>query len=221
MTLKIIWFYLEAQSKRKSFLNPRERYGEEEVHGLYSRVFFWWINSYLYLGFKHVLSVDDLPHLDRTMSVDVLHRVLGMRWNRAWSVSHEASRTSRNGLAYSIMWTFKSSVICAFMARLAVIGLTYAQPFLIMALTNYVQVFNCLYQHHNFRLITKIRGAIVSSIFEKTLNLKFDEYSDTAALILMSNVVDNIAFGVQNMHEVWANPMTADLLYEQGFSSYL
>lgn len=58
----------------------------------------------------------------------------------AWSDSHEASRTSRNGLAYSIMWTFKSSVICAFMARLAVIGLTYAQPFLIMALTNYVQV---------------------------------------------------------------------------------
>lgn len=38
------------------------------------------------------------------------------------------------------MWTFKSSVIWAFVARLAVIGLTYAQPFLIMALTNYVQV---------------------------------------------------------------------------------
>lgn len=70
-----------------------------------------------------------------------------------------------------------------------------------------MQVFNCLYQHHNFRLITKIRGAIVSSIFEKTLNLKFDEYSDTAALTLMSNDVDNIAFGVQNMHEVWASPI--------------
>lgn len=51
----------------------------------------------------------------------------------------KAPRTSRNGLAYSTMWTFKSSVIWAFMARLAVIGLTYAQPFLIMALTNYVQ----------------------------------------------------------------------------------
>lgn len=57
----------------------------------------------------------------------------------AWSDSHEASRTRRNGLAYSTMWTFKSSVIWAFVARLAVIGLTYAQPFLIMALTNYVQ----------------------------------------------------------------------------------
>ncbi|CAI7638805.1 unnamed protein product [Penicillium crustosum] len=134
------------------------------------------------------------------MSVDVLHRRLAMRWKRT-------SRTSHNNLAYSTMWTFKSSVIWAFVARLAVIGLTYAQPFLIMGLTNYVQVFNCLYQHHNFRLITKIRGAIVSSIFEKTLNLKFDEYSDTAALTLMSNDVDNIAFGVQNMHEVWASPI--------------
>ena len=51
----------------------------------------------------------------------------------------KAPRTSPNGLAYSTTWTFKSSVIWAFMARLAVIGLTYAQPFLIMALTNYVQ----------------------------------------------------------------------------------
>lgn len=100
MTLKIIWFYLEAQSKRKSFLNPREWYGEEEIHGLYSRTFFWWINSYLYLGFKNVLSVEDLPHLDRTMSVDVLHRRLAMRWKRseshpttwvlAWSDGYES-----------------------------------------------------------------------------------------------------------------------------------
>lgn len=70
-----------------------------------------------------------------------------------------------------------------------------------------MQVFNCLYEHHNFRLITKIRGGIVSLIYEKTLTLKFDEYSDSAALTLMSNDIDNIASGVQNMHEVWASPI--------------
>ncbi|KAJ5797953.1 uncharacterized protein N7503_007249 [Penicillium pulvis] len=174
--LKMIWFYLESQSKRTYFLNQREQYGDEEVNGLYSRTFFC-------------------------------------------------------ALAYSTIWTFKSSVIWAFMARLAVIGLTYCQPFLITALTDYVQdaipnkndgygliggfalvfflkgAFSCLYQHHNFRLTTKIRGAFVSLIFEKTLTLAFDENSDAAALTLMSNDIDNIAFGVQNMHEIWASPI--------------
>lgn len=76
IVLKMIWFYFESQSKRTYFLNQREQYGDEEVHGLYSRTFFWWVNSYLCLGFKRILSVDDLPHLDRTISSDILHRQL-------------------------------------------------------------------------------------------------------------------------------------------------
>lgn len=44
-------------------------------------------------------------------------------------------------------------------------------------------------------------------IYEKTLNLKYEEYSDSAALILMSNDVENIASGIQNVHEVWASPV--------------
>ncbi|KAJ5538214.1 hypothetical protein N7494_007693 [Penicillium frequentans] len=232
--LKMIWFYLESQSKRTYFLNQREHHGEEEVHGLYNRTFFWWVNSYLCLGFKRILSVDDLPHLDQTISSEILHRQLIRRCTQVM----KASRTSRSALAYSTIWTFKSSIIWASIARLAVIGLTYCQPFLITALTDYVQnvnpskndgygliggfalvfflkgsliqfaqAFSCLYQHHNFRLTTKIRGALVSLIFEKTLTLAFDEISDAAALTLMSNDIDNIAFGVQNMHEIWASPV--------------
>ncbi|KAJ5998957.1 hypothetical protein N7451_006767 [Penicillium sp. IBT 35674x] len=52
-------------------------------------------------------------------------------------------------------------------------------------------------------------------IFEKTLTLAFDDYNDTAALTLMSNDIDNIAFGVQNMHEIWASPI------ETGVALYL
>lgn len=68
-----------------------------------------------------------------------------------------------------------------------------------------VQIFDCLYQHHNYRLITKVRGAVVSLIYQKTLTLRLDEYSESAALTLTSNDIDNIAFGIQNMHEVWAS----------------
>lgn len=74
---------------------------------------------------------------------------------------------------------------------------------------------NCLYEHFIFRLITQIRGALVSVIYDKTLELKYDEYSDSAALTLMSNDIDNIASGIQNVHEVWASPI------EVGIALYL
>lgn len=82
ITVKVIWFYLESRSKRGSFLNPRVQYGDEEVHALYSRTFFWWLNPYLFLGFKHILSVDDLPHLDQALSENVLHRLLVTLWTQ-------------------------------------------------------------------------------------------------------------------------------------------
>lgn len=156
ITVKVIWFYLESRSKRGSFLNPRVQYGDEEVHALYSRTFFWWLNPYLFLGFKHILSVDDLPHLDQALSENVLHRRLVTLWTQGTLfsklgrpmlvISHPtgatASKSSRNALACSTIYTFKSSVLCAFISRLAVIGFNYSQPFLITALTNYVQESN-------------------------------------------------------------------------------
>ncbi|PWY69102.1 multidrug resistance protein MDR [Aspergillus heteromorphus CBS 117.55] len=222
LSLKIAWFCLEAKSKQAFFVDRRERYGDEEVHGFYNRAFFWWINPLFFLGFKTTLVVDDLPRLDKSLSVDVLHHALATCWARA-------SKSRKNSLALSTVYTFKISILYSFLARLVMIGLNYSQPFLITSLTEYVggnstnknhgygligafalvfilkAVFNCLYEHHTFRLITQIRGAIVSMIYEKTLDLKFEEYSDSAALTLMSNDIDNIASGVQNLHEVWAS----------------
>ncbi|PWY65371.1 multidrug resistance protein MDR [Aspergillus sclerotioniger CBS 115572] len=225
IAVKVVWFCLESRSKQAHFVDQRTRYGDEEVRGLYSRAFFWWINPFLFLGFRERLSVDELPHLDQALSANVLHRSFSAQWT-------STSKSGQNALAYCTVSTFKASVIYSFLSRLAMIGLNFAQPFLITSLTNYVgsddpdmndgygligafafvfglkAVSNCLYEHHTFRLITQIRGSLVSVIYDKTLELKFDEYSDSAALTLMSNDIDNIASGVQNMHEVWASPVS-------------
>lgn len=52
-------------------------------------------------------------------------------------------------------------------------------------------------------------------LYEKTLDRKFAEHSDAAAVTLMSSDVENIASGVQNVHEVWASPV------EVGIALYL
>ncbi|GKZ18301.1 hypothetical protein AbraIFM66951_000859 [Aspergillus brasiliensis] len=232
IAVKLVWFYLETKSKLAFFINKNVRYGDEEVKGFYSRAFFWWVNPLLFLGFKQSISVEELPHLDRALSADELHRKFSAQWA-------SMPKTHNNTLAYCVVRTFKASIFHSFLARLFRIGLVYTQPFLISRLTIYVGqdnpskdvgygligafalvfilkgVVNCLYEHYIFRLITQIRGALVSAIYDKTLELKYDEYSDSAALTLMSNDIDNIASGIQNVHEVWASPI------EVGIALYL
>jgi ATP-binding cassette, subfamily C (CFTR/MRP), member 1 len=70
-----------------------------------------------------------------------------------------------------------------------------------------LQVFNGSYEHHNFRFITQIRGALVSMVYDKTLYVQQGEEKDMSGVTLMSNEVDNISLGIQNAHEVWASPV--------------
>jgi hypothetical protein len=79
--LKLIWFYLESRTKQEHFINRTIEYGAEEIRGLYSRSFFWWINQLFVLGFKKNLSVDSLPHLDQALSSDKVHHAVKELWD--------------------------------------------------------------------------------------------------------------------------------------------
>lgn len=56
---------------------------------------------------------------------------------------------------------------------------------------------------------------MVSMIYEKTLELQCDTDNDLPGVTLMSNDVDNISIGIQNVHETWASPI------ELGIAIYL
>ncbi|KAF3402447.1 Metal resistance protein YCF1 [Talaromyces pinophilus] len=222
--LKLMWFYFESRTKQAHFLNRTIQYGAEEIHGLYSRSFFWWINQLFVLGFKKNLSVESLPQLDRALSSEVVHHEVKKPWD-------SSSKSSSNTLAWCIFRAFKTSVLYSVTARMILIGLNYTQPFLISRLIDYVGdksrnqndgygligafalvfilkgVFNGIYEHHTFRFITQIRGAVVSMIYEKTLEVQSDSDDDLSAVTLMSTEVDNISVGIQNAHETWASPI--------------
>lgn len=81
IALKLIWFYLESKTKQAHFVNQSIQYGSEEVHSLYNRSFFWWINQLFILGSKRNLSIEDLPHLDQALSLDTVHQAVKRRWD--------------------------------------------------------------------------------------------------------------------------------------------
>ena len=48
------------------------------------------------------------------------------------------AKTSHNALVWCVLYTFPAPILYAFLLRLAMIGLTYSQPFLITRLIDYV-----------------------------------------------------------------------------------
>lgn len=75
-------------------------------------------------------------------------------------------------------------------------------------LTNYEtddnQITTAQYQHHLFRSVTIFRGAVVSLIYAKTLEMRAGGVDESAALTLMSTDIDRLAVSLQNLCEIWA-----------------
>lgn len=59
--------------------------------------------------------------------------------------------------------------------------------------------------HHTFRLITAVRGGLVSLIFTKVIDLDAVTAKESAAVTLMSTDIDGIASGLQKIHDIWAS----------------
>lgn len=70
---------------------------------------------------------------------------------------------------------------------------------------NLVQLSTSWYWHLTFRFVTKVRGGLISIIFDKSLLLDSSDPKDTAAMTLVSADINRIAIGLKNVHELWAS----------------
>lgn len=60
--------------------------------------------------------------------------------------------------------------------------------------------------HLTYRMITRLRGMLVSSIYDKTLKLKAsDTTNKLAAMTLMSTDIDGLENGLAYFHDIWAS----------------
>lgn len=66
------------------------------------------------------------------------------------------------------------------------------------------KISSLLANHNLFRLITMFRGGMVSLIYDRVLTLREGAFDDSAAVSLMSNDVDQIAFCLEELNEVWS-----------------
>ena len=140
-------------------------------------------------------------------------------------------------LAYK--WQFFAGIF----PRLLFIGFTFAQPFLVNSIVNFVgepaerqsnevagsligatilvyigiAVCGGVYRHMTYQLLTIYRGGLASLVYQKTMRLQASSISESAPVTLMSTDVESIVAAGDGIHDIWAGvveiPVAIYLLY--------
>ncbi|KAH0592836.1 hypothetical protein MHUMG1_09481 [Metarhizium humberi] len=222
--VKLIIFALELTEKRRLLLPAWQDASPEAVGSVYNRVLFWWLNSLFMKGFRNLISINSLPALDTELLETANPTELVEKWNRV-------NASKKNALLWTFLLHYKWDLLAGVIPRLACIGFTFAQPFLLERVLDFTAepvessrkefaygligayaivyigkaaTFTA-YQHKTYRLLTMFRGSLISLIFSKTLRMSATKISDAEAITLMSADIDRIALSLELVHEFYSS----------------
>ncbi len=93
VAIKGILLILEEIPKRPSIADEevRKSVGNEAVSGFWSRSLFVWLNDLLLLGYRSIITVDDLEELGPEFASETLHKSFSLVWAAGIRSFHIAS----------------------------------------------------------------------------------------------------------------------------------
>ncbi|KAH8664569.1 ABC transporter [Xylariales sp. PMI_506] len=211
LAVTIVLLILEAIEKR-FILFGAEHISTESTSGLFSRSSFWWLNSLLLKGSKHVLTSDELPVIHEKLDSEQLGDNLQSVWDNC-------NQNRKHSLALACLWSLRWEVLAIVVPKLCYVGLSVSQTYLIQTTVSWVQeaesptsksrgygligAFAFVYiglaltmgwsSHLTFRLMTMIRGSLVSVIYAKLTGLQHANIKESAAMTLLGADVPRIA----------------------------
>lgn len=221
--LKGIFLLLESIGKRRYLHGEYRGLPPESTSGILNRSFMWWINRLFLSGFKSILTLDDLNGLDKSLQ----STSLSIKARFSWQLRKKPERRFEVPitLCKALWWPLVSAVF----PRLCLIGFTFAQPFLISSLLDWISeshnsekegygllsatiliylglaISNLHYNHMLYRFISMFRGATSSLIYEHSLNIPDGSFEDrSVAITLMTTDIDRITACLVNLNECWA-----------------
>ncbi|KAI6758651.1 hypothetical protein HG530_010891 [Fusarium avenaceum] len=131
-------------------------------------------------------------------------------------------------LSRQMLKTLMGPLLLPVLPRIAIIGFTFCQPFLIKTILTYLEspsepkygygligatvivytgiaISNALYFYWQERFTCMVRGLLFTAVYEKTISLHTAVANDSAALTLMNSDIERIKMGLMPIHEYWAN----------------
>lgn len=229
--VKLLILLLEVQGKmRWRVLDDRKRSPEESA-GIFNLSVFFWMNKLLINGRRKVLSLEDLYPLDENMMAEGLLA----KFQSQWEPSGSDGRHSR--LVPVVAKTLRWHLLTPILPRLALIGFTFSQPFLVNRILKWLQtpvdiasankgfgvigatalvytgiaVSTAWYWYRHQKFTALIRGMLVAAIFDNVTKLSSSSIENTATVTLMSTDIEKIQGGCRDLHEVWANTIEVAL----------
>lgn len=121
----------ESITKTKLYRQQYKTTTKEISSGFWLRSLFIWLLPFLRVGFSKVLQLQDIPDVDVDLQGQTAKERLQVAWERT-----KGEYWLLKSIARAYLWPFLYAVI----PRLALIAFKFAQPFLITATINYVEV---------------------------------------------------------------------------------
>ncbi|KAJ5752402.1 hypothetical protein N7520_009319 [Penicillium odoratum] len=223
---KAILVLLESVHRRSWLGWDWRIHSPEEATGIYGLGTFVWITPLFMLGYRKVLNLSDLFPLDKSVSVKSLEP----------SFTHiklTGFHGDKNGLTKAVARNLALPFLLPVAPRIALVGFTICQPFLIQAILSFlvepnnslttnkgygligatalvyagISFSTALYWYLQERALFKTRACLASAIYRQTVQARGSNGDDAAAVTLMSTDVERVRMGLMQLHEFWASPI--------------
>lgn len=128
--VKVAQFVLEAWEKRRFLLPAFTTASPEETGGIFNRMNFFWLNPTFIFGFRNVMSVSDLPCLDREIAAASEALALRQRWAKS-------DKTKPNALFWVFFCHYRIAILKGVLPRLVYAALSLSQPYLVQCVLDF------------------------------------------------------------------------------------
>ncbi|KAJ6785368.1 hypothetical protein PWT90_04529 [Aphanocladium album] len=219
--LNFLLLILQEISKRGLLIDPelQESLGEEGTAGYWKRMLFIYLNPMFIAGSQKVLKLHDLGSIGPEFSSKLLHAKLKQ-------LLHTVGWKSKNTLLRicfeAWMWLF----LLVLIPRVCSTGFSFSQPFILRRVIDALDepelaggeralllcatflsfagatLSKMAAAHLSYRIVTRLRGALVTHISDKNSRLPQTEAKKSAAMTLMSTDIDGIADGLPQIYEL-------------------
>ncbi|KAK9783102.1 putative Multidrug resistance-associated protein [Seiridium cardinale] len=235
VVVKLLLVSIETKEKTRILLPEYSGTSSELRSSLFSRAFFIWLIPILSVGFKGVISSDDLPAVNERLSSEALTTRVESRWRGGVSKGNHA-------LMFDVFLSFPKEFSIVLISNFIQVGLQISQPSLTQELVTFLEStepmnvgygllggFFCVSFsnallvpwcfHYSSRLMIMARGALVSMIYSKLLQSSDNDADRATAFTLMTADVEKIVDTWWRLLDPWSCLLTISigtyLLYRQ------
>lgn len=133
LALKALISFAESHHKTRWLQLDPKNHSPEQTTGIYGLGAYIWLNKLFFTGYRNILTMDDLYALDSGMSSEALEK-------RLTSIMEKSEyRGQKFWLVKALAKSLAVPLLLPVGPRIAMIGFTFCQPFLINSTLSYLQ----------------------------------------------------------------------------------